>query len=277
MSKKIKKITILFIIAVFAVLPVYAKQDKISAEYLKNKKHFAILNPLVENIAEKSIKKSLKKECNGDIDVKFEGYTLASMKKGVFKTLNIKGKDLLIEGIEIPLMEIKSLTDYNRIDYKQNPPVIKSDMEYAYHLELSEKSINEALDKKDYQKTIQRINNIAYPLFMLYDVNVKIRNNKVYIIMDYNFPISKLAKNRSFVVSTGFKINGEKIKAYNVAIDKAYGNLSVEKITNLINLLDPLSYTLSVMNKKKCNARIENVKIVDNIIQIDGKIFVKGD
>ena len=47
--------------------------------------------------------------------------------------------------------------------------------------------------------------------------------------------------------------------------------------SNLINLLDPLSFTLSILDKKKCNAKVENVKIVDNIIQINGKIFVKGD
>ena len=42
-------------------------------------------------------------------------------------------------------------------------------------------------------------------------------------------------------------------------------------------MINPLSFTLSLLDSKQCNAKIENVNIVDNVIKIDGKIFVKGD
>ena len=81
-----KKIVVLIITLVLGFLPVCAKVDRADADYLKHKKHFAIMNPLAENIAEKAIKKSLKKKIGaGRYKVKFEAYTLSSLRKGVFK------------------------------------------------------------------------------------------------------------------------------------------------------------------------------------------------
>lgn len=261
----------------FLFSPVFASDTDYTSESLKGKKHFAVMNPLAESIAQKVIKKTLKKETNSNFKVKFDGYTLGSMKKGIFKYLEVSGKDLSVEGIEVPYLKIKTISDFNWIDYTQNPPVFKSDMTYWYEMNLSEKSINQALKTKEYQKKLEKVNNKAYPLFVIHDVRVKLRHDKIHVIMDYNFPIAPSSKNRSFVVSSDFKVEENKIKAYNIGIDNAYGRLSAEKVANLINLLDPLSFTLDLVDKKKCNAKVENVKIVDNIIQINGKIFVKGE
>ena len=273
----LKKIVVLFIAIIICSPSVLAKTDKASAEYLKNKKHFAPLNPLVESIAQKSIKKTLKKSTKEDFKVKFDGYTLYSMKQGVFKNLELEGEDLQVNGVDVKYLKIKSLTDYNKVDYKKNPVVIKTNMVYAYEMHLTENSINQALEHKDYKKNLDKINNIAYPLFVLKDVDTKIKNNKLHIILTYNFPISPSKRDKTFVVKTGMKVDRNKISADDVAIDSVYGALSIDKVTNLINLLDPLTFALDLVNTKKCNARIENVKIIDNIIKINGKIYVEGE
>ena len=54
-----KKILILFMAVLFAV-PAFAV-DKTSADYLRKKRHLSPMNPIVESVAEKAIKKSLKK------------------------------------------------------------------------------------------------------------------------------------------------------------------------------------------------------------------------
>lgn len=272
-----KKILLLFIMLALSTTMSYAKVDGNSAEYLRGKKHFSIMNPIAESFAQRAIKKSLKKETGGKYSVDFDGYTLKSMKQGIFKNLTITGKDLLIEGIEVPYLMIKSISDYNWVDYRQKPPVMKTDMSYAFEMQLTEKSVNTAMDLKEYQKTLDKINNIAYPLFVLKDARIRIRHNKVHIIMDYNFPISPSKKDRTFMVSTNFKVEDNKIRANDIGIDNAYGNLQMNKVSNLVNLLDPLSFTLSLINKKDCNARVENVKIIDNIIHVNGKILVKGE
>lgn len=273
----IKNIVVLLIAMIMCTSSVLAQTDKSSAEYLKNKRHFAPLNPLVESITEKIIKKSLKKSTGENFKVKFDGYTLYSMKQGIFKNLELKGDNFQISGIDVEYLKLKSITDYNKINYKQNPLIIETDMVYTYELHLTENSINQALAHKDYKKNLDKINNIAYPLLVLNDVDAKIKNNKLRITLSYNFPLSPSKKDKTFVVKTGLKVERNKISAENVVIDNSYGALSAEKATNLINLLDPLTFALDLMNTKKCNARVENVKIIDNIIQINGKIYVKGE
>lgn len=273
----LKNIVVLFVAMIMCTSSVLAKTDRSSAEYLKNKRHFAPLNPLVETVAQKVIKNSLKKSTGENFKVKFDGYTLYSMKQGVFKNLELEGDKFQISGIDVEYLKLKSITDYNKVNYKQNPAVIETDMTYAYELHLTESSINQALEHKDYKKNLDKINNITYPLFVLKNVDAKIKNNKLNIIMSYNFPISPSRKDKTFVVKTGLKVERNKISADDISIDSSYGALSADKVTNLINILDPLTFALDLMNTKKCNARIENVKIIDNIIQINGKIYVKGE
>lgn len=270
-----KKIFLTMLISLFAFSPVLAKSDKLSEEYLKNKKHLALLNPFVETAAQKVIKKALVKEIGaGKYDVDLDGYTLGSMKKGIFKSLEIKSKDLTVNEIPVRHLNLKTLTDYNWIDFNENPVKIKSNLTFAYDMEITEKSINSALKQKDYQRKMEKVNSLAYPLFTLQDVRVRIRHDKVHIIMDYTLPLASSKKTRSFMVSSDFKVDNGKIKASNVGFDNSYGNLPLDKVTNLVNLVDPLSFTLAQLCEENCKGNIENVKIENNNIQIDGKIFV---
>lgn len=272
-----KKYLIIAIMFLITISCSEAFQDRYSKEYLQNKKHVSIINPLVENYVKKEIKKSLKKQTGNDFEVVFAGYTVSSIKKGIFKTLEISSENLKIENVPIPYINIKTLTDYNYIDYTKNPIVYKSDMTFAYKLDLSEQSINEALKNKKYQKTINKINKLAYPLFNLTNVSIKIAENKLYLVMDYNFPIARASQDRTFIASTELEVKDGKIQAKNVQVDKIYGDLGLNRVAYLINLLNPLEYTLSLIDSKECKAKIENINIIDNIIHIDGKMFVKAD
>lgn len=274
-----KKFVSLLLIYTILFLPVYAKTDKNSKNYLKNKKHLALMNPLAESIAQKIIKKTLKKEIGkGHYKVKLESYTLGSLKKGIFKSLEIIGKDIVVENIPVSYLNLKTVSDYNWIDYNENPMKIKSDITFSYNLELTEDSLNEALENQDYQDVIKKVNKRAYPLFEMQKVKIRIKNNKVYIIMDYNLPLSSSKKTRKFIASSGFKIENGKIQAHNVHIDKSYGNIPLEKVANLINLLDPLSFTLKIIKDDDCKGQVESVKIENDKININGKLFIlKGE
>ena len=46
------------------------------------------------------------------------------------------------------------------------------------------------------------------------------------------------------MVSSNFKVDNGKIKATDIGFDNSYGKLPLEKVTNLVNLIDPLSFTL---------------------------------
>ncbi len=272
-----KKFLTLLAITIIFVNTACAGVDKYSKEYLENHSGFSITRPIAESIAKRAIKKALKKETGAKFDVNLEGYSTLSLKKGIFKYLEISGNDLRINELPVPYLSIKSLTDYNYIDYTKNPPLFISDMTYGYEIKLSDETINAALKEKDYQKVLHYVNKVASPLFVAKDVRIKMANNKFYIIMDYNFPIIKSSKDKSFVMSTDFEIINNKIVSKNVHIDTSYGNLGLNKVANLINLLNPLDFTLQQLDDELNDARanIENINIVDNMVKVNGKIFVK--
>lgn len=276
MKNLIKTFLTVFIIITLPTITTQAA-DKYSKEYLQSKNHVSITKPFAESIVKKAIKKALKKETGVNFDVKFSGYTTASIKKGIFKSLELTGYDVDIDSIPIPYINLKTLSDYNYIDYTKNPIEYKSDINLSYNLLLSEDSINSALKQNKYQKTIKNVNKIAYPLFVINNVKTKIMKDKMYIAVDYNFPISKSSKDKTFVMISDFQVINGEIKAKNVHIDSAYGNIPLNKVTNLVNLLNPLEFTLKALDDKKCEGNIENVNIIDNKIKVDGKIFIKGD
>ena len=273
----IKKIIVTLFALSFLTLNVYSATDRFSEEYLKNNNHFSPMNGFAENLVERSLKKALKKETGAKFDVKFSGYTLASMKKGIFKSLELTGIDVEDNGIVLPYVHLKSISDYNYIDYKKKPMEFKSDMIFQYDIELSEESINKALEEGDYKKIIKSVNIISGPLFEAKGVRTKIVNSKMYIIMDYNFPIIKSSKDKMFIMTSDFMVADGKIRAKNVHIDSSYGRISLNKVTNLINLLNPLEFTLDMLENKQCQGKIENINIVDNRVKVSGKIYVKGE
>ncbi len=271
-----KKVLLTFLLLILFI-GVCRADDKYSKEYLQNHKHFSIMNPIAEGFAKHTIKSALKKETGASFDVEFEGYTLSSMKKGIFKYLELTGENVVSEGIPIPYVHVKSLSDYNYIDYTKEPAEFKSDMQFEYDMILSDESMNQALKHGSYAKVLDKINNIAYPLFQVKGVRTKIINNMVYILVDYNFPIMPASKDKVFVSSTSFKVDKGEIIACGVKLDSAYGNISLNKVANMINLLNPLGFTLDLLESKQCDGKIENVNIVNNKIKINGKIFIKGE
>ena len=271
-----KKILTLLLITFLTSTTAFAGVDRLSQEYLQSTNHFTITKPLAEMVAKRAIKKALKKETGVNFDVEFEGYTTSSIKRGIFKNLELTGKNVKFDEIEVPYIHLKSLTDYNYIDYTQSPMVFKSDMTYAYDVLLSDETINAALKDSDYLKVISKVNKIASSFFVVKGVRTKIVDNKMYIVTDYNLPLA-VAKDRSFVVQSDFEVVNGKIRAKNVRIDTSYGNLGLNKVANLINYLNPLEFTLNMLDDNKYSGIIENVNIVDNQVKVDGKIYIKAN
>jgi hypothetical protein len=265
-----------FLIVIFVSAgAVFAGVDKLSQEYLQSTNHFTITKPLAEIVVQKAIRKALKKETGAKFDVKFEGYTTSSIKRGIFKNLELTGKDVTIEEVTVPYIHLKSLTDYNYIDYTKSPMVFKSDMTYAFDILLDDEAINTALKDSDYNKVLSKVNKIAKPFFVIKGVKIKIVDDKMYIITEYNLPLA-VTKDRTFIAQSDFQVVNGKIKAKNVSIDTSYGNLGLNKVANLINYLNPLEFTLDLIDGNKYKGNIENINIVDNKVKVDGKIYVKG-
>jgi len=271
-----KNCLILCIIStILSTIPTFAETDKFSEDYLKNKKHFAIANPLTEGLIERALKKILQKETQADFKVKFSAYTLSSLRRGIFKSIDLEAEDLIVEDIPIPYAHLKSILDYNYVDYKSRPIAFKSNMEFEYELLLSDETINEALKRKEYYEVLGKVNKLAYPLFEIRKVKTKIIDDRLYIAVLYNFPINPNEKNKIFIVSSLFSVKNGKIVASDISLDEAYKKISLRKVSNLVNLVNPLEFMLSLLDSKKSKGTVKNLEFVDNKIKVNGTIFIK--
>jgi len=273
-----KKFLIIFFITSIFVLPVFPKEDRTTEEYLKQNKHISLMNFAGEHLVTKAIKQALKKEAPGKYHVKFKGYTLSSIKKGIFSYLEITGENVLVEDeIKLPYFNIKTTTDYNWIDYNQNPVVFKSDMDFDCIIHLSDTVVNKFIKEKDYQKVLDKVNKKAYPLFKLTGVMVKIKNDRLHTIMSYNFPLAPKEKDRTFMVTSKLKIVNNEIFPDNVSYNSVYGNLPIQKVINLINMVNPMNFVVKMADSKQSKAKIKEIKIVDDVVIINGTIHIKGE
>lgn len=272
---KIKK-TLVIIALCSMALPLFAAEDKFSQEYLQSKNHFSLTKPIVESAVEKGIKKALKKETGAKFDVDFGGYTTASIKKGIFKHIELSADDVTVNDLTIPYLHLKSISDYNYIDYTQDPIEFKSDMEFAYDMILDEDVINKALKDDRYLNVIGMINKLAYPILSANSVKTKFEKNRMFIDIAYNLPVISL-REKTCTISCDFTAENGVIKAKHVRIEKMKANISLDKIANMVNLLNPLDFTMKLLETKDIRGNIENVNIVDNKVKINGKIFIKGD
>ena len=269
-----KKIFTILLIA-FLTSNICFAVDRYSVEYLQGKNHFSLTRKIAEKSVKSTLRKALKKETGTNFDINFEGYTLSSIKRGVFKSIELTGKDVNYNGMVIPHVHLQSLDDYNYIDYTKNPVVFMCDMTYAYEIWLDDESLNTALKDAAYSKILTRVNKIAKPFFVVKGVRTKIKDDKLYIITDYNLPLAT-TKDRSFVAQSDFEVINGKIKAKNIHIDSAYGNLGLNKVANLINYLNPLEFAVDILGSGKQKTIIENVNIIDNQVKISGKIYLKA-
>jgi hypothetical protein len=179
-----KRFLLVFLFTLMFTLPVFAGVDKASEEYLKGKKHYSLITPLTENFVQKILKNSLKQGKNGKFETKFVGYSFYSLRKGVFKHLEIIGRDVDVDEMVIPYLKVATVSDYNKIDYRKKPIVVMSDIDCVFDIHLTEQNINTALQNPKYKKKIEKINKLAYPLFSVNNLIIKIKDDRMYFIIN---------------------------------------------------------------------------------------------
>ena len=72
-------------------------------------------NLLAEKVAKTILKKEIIKNTDGDFSVKVDSYSVKDLKKGIFKSIKIKGKEIDAEGVHFSKITLKTLCYFNYI------------------------------------------------------------------------------------------------------------------------------------------------------------------
>lgn len=236
-------------------------------------------NLLAEKTAQSILKSQIKKEAQGDFDVKLKSFSLSDLKAGRFKSLEITGKNVIAEDIYLSMLKLKTLCDYNYIviDEKKKTTTFKEDFGMAFAATITEEDLNNTMRANGYQKLIDEINSMgkSTKLFKITTSHAKLRNNQLLYIVQVAFPL--MNTKQKIVISSDININNGKLFLSHTKVLNDYFKADLSKISYLINYLNPLNFTLSILENKDATLTVREAAIKNNKIDIDGTIIVLKD
>lgn len=234
---------------------------------------------LSEKIGEKLVKKAIKKNItNGDIKVNLDAYSVRDLKAGRFKSLEINGKNVDIQGVYISSFNAKTLCNFNYIaNDKRGNYIVKEDIPASFNATITEEDLNKTMLSSDYKRMIDDINSIGGNLniFQITSTNIKLKNDKMYYVLKYSMPFVR--KTKELVITANLKVEKGQIELANTSFLNNSMALDVDKLSKLINYINPLDFSAKILENKDAKFNIETVNISNGKITIDGNMTILKD
>lgn len=234
---------------------------------------------LSEKIGEKLVKKAIKKNItSGDIKVNLDAYSVRDLKAGRFKSLEINGKNVDIQGVYISSFNAKTLCNFNYIaNDKRGNYIVKEDIPASFNTIITEEDLNKTMLSSDYKRMIDDINSIGGNLniFQITSTNIKLKNDKMYYVLKYSMPFVR--KTKELVITANLKVENGQIELANTSFLNNSMALDVDKLSKLINYINPLDFSAKILENKDAKFNIETVNISNGKIAIDGNMTILKD
>ena len=234
---------------------------------------------LSEKIGEKLVKKAIKKNIvSGDIKADLDVYSVRDLKAGRFKSLEVSGKNVDIQGIYVSSFNAKTLCNFNYIaNDKRGNYIVKEDIPVSFNAVVTEEDLNKTMNSSDYKRMIDDINSIGgnFNIFQITSTNIKLKNNKMYYVLKYSMPFVR--KTKELVISADLNVENGQIVLANTTFLNNSLSLDVDKLSKLINYINPLDFSAKILENKDAKFNIENVKISDGKIVVDGIMTILKD
>lgn len=183
-----------------------------------------------------------------------------------------------IQGVHISNFEAETLCNFNYITENKNKElIIKEDMPIKFKILMSEDDINNTMISTDYKRVIDNINSIGgnFNLINIETANVKIKNNKIYYIFKYSLPFVRVAK--EIVLCSDLEVVNGQIRLKNASLLGNNLSMDVDKLSRILNYINPLDFSSKVLNNKDAKCKIENIYITDNKVTVEGKLIILKD
>jgi len=232
------------------------------------------MNFIAKQTAKKIIKNELNKAAPGNYDVDIDSFSAIDLKNGRFRSLRIHGDNISSKGIYVSSVDLKTLSEYNSIDYNSKPIQFINDFPMSFSSTISEDDLNKTLVNMGYIKKLTNINIVGVSLFTVDNVAFKLKNNKIYLIAQMKAPFLMGERLVKFTFSGKLNVQDGKIVLDDVCSDNLR-NINLKKFVDVINNMNPFDLPMNLFEGSDTNLSIKDVKIIDNKIYIDGIIVIK--
>lgn len=235
-------------------------------------------NFLGVQVAQMILKKEINKTVDGKISVNIDSYSVKDLKKGIFKSIDIKGQDITIEDVYFSYLNIKTLCDFNYISLKDaKNPVFKEDLPLSFAAEFSEDDLNKTMLGTGYKKIIDNLNLLGSSLgvFNVDSSRIKIKDNKFYYVLKVTIPFIK--NPQDIVLMSDLKVSRGQIDFTNSKLVNKNFLIDLKQIDRIINYLNPLDFSLNILENKHADLAVKTIKIQDNKVYTNGIILIPKD
>ena len=233
-------------------------------------------NITAEAIAGMILKKSILKQANGKFKVNINSYSVKDLKKGIFKSFSLKGKNVNLDGIQFSELNIKTLCKFNYIGFNEfKKPVFKEALPVSFSVVMTQDDINKTMDSPSYRRITDSINMLGKGFFKVTSGQVNIADNQFYYVLNVAVPFVKNIQ--KIVICSDLKIRDGNIDFTNTRLVSNSFMIDLKKIDWLINYINPLDYSLEVLENNNASLTVRNVKIKDNKVYADGYIVIPKD
>ncbi len=235
-------------------------------------------NLLAEKVAKSILKKEIVKSTEGNFSVKVDSYSLKDLKKGIFKSVKIKGKNINADGVYFTKLTLKTVCDFNYISIKDiNNPVFMEDLPLEFSVVMTEDDLNNTMQTVEYEKLIDKLNSYGqgYGLFKIESTKLKIKDDKIYYILQVAIPFTKGLQD--VVILSDLKVYKGDVDFTNTRLINKKVSIDMKKIDRIVNYLNPLDFSLNILENKDAILTVQNIKVKDDKIFADGLIVIPKD
>lgn len=230
---------------------------------------------LSEKIAQAIIKKELKKATKEKFKVQMDAYSAFDLAHGRFKSLKLTGKNLDLDGVYLTSLEAQTLCGFNYIQLDKKNIKFKENMVMGYKVEISNNDLQKTVKSTGYLDMLNKIKLSAMGItfFKLDGADVKIKNNKLQFTINLTSPLISV-NSVPIVVRSDVKVEDGSIVLTKIDLANLYTIIDLSRLTYLLNALNPLTFSMDVLNNKESKMKVQDVDIINDKIIVKGSIFV---
>ena len=235
------------------------------------------MNFVKTQISEAVIKKAASKIVKGDKNLKIDldSYSAKDLNNGIFKSFSMSAKNVNIDGIYLSSVEMKSLCDFNYVQYDKNGNLtFKEDFPMSFAFEMSADDINNTMQSEQYKKVINDLNRLSFAGIKVSSTSASIRGNQFYYVINIAIPFMKEQK---VEITADLQVKDGKIDFENTRLSSNSFKLDLKKIDFLMNRLNPLDFSINIFDNKEAKVYIKNIAIKNNVIVTDGIAVIPKD
>ena len=276
-----KKIIILLMALIIGTLVVKAEEtyccavpENLSSPIARGITNCLGCNQIAKKAAKIAIIKVLKRNAEGDYKIKIDSFSAMDLKHGKFKSIEIEGQNINARGIYVSSVMLKTLCEYNHVDYTQNPPVFYTDVPMSFSAVITEDNLNRTLIDLGYIKQLMDLNVGGISFFKIDNVIFKLKSNKIYLIAQMKAPILMGERTVRFTFSGKLNVENGKIVLENLSSENLR-NINMSKFVDVINSMNPFDIPLEIFKGNDTTLSVNNVRIIENKICVDGIIVAK--